>query len=310
MISFDYYRIFYFVGTYKSFTRAARMLGSNQPNVSRAMNNLEENLGCKLMQRGKRGITLTPNGQKLFEHVSIAFEQIEQAEKELNKDVNLESGQVTIAASENALRIVLLPVLRDFKTKFPDINIRISNHATPKAIVSLQNGIADFALITTPLTIHAPLTMEPLFNFREIPIVGPSLKHLSEKPMSLRELSTYPLISVGRDTGTRELYVQYFLNHQLTFQPEFEASSTDQILPMVENDLGIGFYPETLAADALERKLVYRIPLLEPIPERTFCLAIDSSRNLSSAAIRLIETFVRESNRRELLHSYSPEKEQ
>jgi len=294
MINFDYYRIFYYVGTYRSFTRAAKMLDSNQPNVSRAMNNLEASLGCKLMTRGKRGITLTPNGQRLYEHVIIAFEQLEQGEKELLEDVNLEAGQVTIAASENALRLVLLPVLRDFKNKFPDISIRISNHATPKAIESLQNGSADFALVTTPLTIRAPLTMDPLFNFKEIPIVGPALKHLTEKPISLKTLNEYPIISVGRDTGTRELYVQYFLNHQLTFQPELEASSTDQILPMVENNLGCGFYPEALAADALERGLVYRVPLFEPIPDRTFCLVVDRSRNLSIVASRLIDTFVRE----------------
>lgn len=272
------------------------MLGSNQPNVSRAMNNLEESLGCKLMTRGKKGITLTPNGQRLYEHVIIAFEQLELGEKELNDDINLISGQVTIAASENALRLVLLPVLRDFKTKFPKISIRISNHATPKAIETLQNGSADFALVTTPLTIRAPLTMDPLFKFREIPIVGPALKHITEKPMPLKELNQYPIISVGRNTGTRELYVQYFLNHQLTFQPELEASSTDQILPMVENNLGCGFYPELLAADALERGLVYRVPLLEPIPDRTFCLVVDRSRNLSVAAARLIDTFVKETH--------------
>ncbi len=296
MISFDYYRIFYYVGTYKSFTAAAKVLGSNQPNVSRAMNNLEDLLGCKLMTRGKKGITLTPNGERLYEHVIIAFEQLEQGEKELHEDVNLVSGQVTIAASENALRLVLLPVLRDFKTKFPKISIRISNHATPKAIETLQNGSADFALVTTPLTIRAPLTMDPLFNFREIPIVGPALKHLAEKPIALKELNKYPIISVGRNTGTRELYVQYFLNHQLTFQPELEASSTDQILPMVENNLGCGFYPEALAADALKRGLVYRVPLLEPIPDRTFCLVVDRSRNLSIAAKRLLDTFVTETH--------------
>lgn len=295
MLSYDYYRIFYYVGTYKSFTQAAKVLGSNQPNVSRAMNHLEESLGCKLMHRGKRGITLTQNGLRLYEHVMIAFEQLELGEKELDKDMNLEAGQVTIAASENALRLVLLPVLHDFKIRFPEISIHISNHATPKAIKSLQNGSADFALVTTPLTIHDPLTMDPLFNFREIPIVGPALKHLSEEPMALRELNRYPLISVGRDTGTRELYVQYFLNHQLTFQPALEASSTDQILPMVENDLGVGFYPEALAKDALDRGLVYRVPLLDPIPDRTFCLVVDRSRNLSTAAARLIDTFVNES---------------
>ena len=293
MVSYDYYRIFYYVGSCRSFTQAARMLGSNQPNVSRAMNSLEAELGCKLMHRGKRGITLTQVGQKLYEHVAIAYEQLSFGERELRKDVNMETGHVTIAASENALRLVLLPVLRDFKKRFPEISISISNHSTPRALKALRNGLADIALVTTPLKIHGTLSMEPLFTFKEIPLVGPGLRHLAKQPMSLRELDTYPLISVGRDTGTRELYVQYFLNHQLPFDPELEASSTDQILPMVAYDLGIGFYPEALARDALARGEVYRIQLTDPLPDRTFCAVVDQSRSLSTAAETLLQEFVK-----------------
>ena len=157
MVSYDYYRIFYYVGSCRSFTQAARMLGSNQPNVSRAMNSLEAELGCKLMHRGKRGITLTQVGQKLYEHVSIAYEQLSFGERELQKDVNMETGHVTIAASENALRLVLLPVLRDFKKNFPEISISISNHSTPRALKALRDGLADIALVTTPLSIHGTL---------------------------------------------------------------------------------------------------------------------------------------------------------
>ena len=48
MITYDYYRIFYYVAQYKSFTKAAAALGNNQPNITRCMNNLEAELDCKL----------------------------------------------------------------------------------------------------------------------------------------------------------------------------------------------------------------------------------------------------------------------
>ena len=48
MITYDYYRIFYFVAQYHSFTKAAEILKNNQPNITRCMNNLESELGCKL----------------------------------------------------------------------------------------------------------------------------------------------------------------------------------------------------------------------------------------------------------------------
>ena len=57
MITYDYYRIFYFVARYKSFTKAAKMLGNNQPNITRCMNIQELELKCTLFLRSNRGIS-------------------------------------------------------------------------------------------------------------------------------------------------------------------------------------------------------------------------------------------------------------
>ena len=59
-INYDYYRIFYVVAQCRSFTRAAEMLKNNQPNITRCMKNLEQELGCKLFHRSNKGVTLTP----------------------------------------------------------------------------------------------------------------------------------------------------------------------------------------------------------------------------------------------------------
>ena len=99
MVSFEYYRFFYFVAQYKSFTKAAEILNNNQPNITRCMNILENELECKLFVRSNRGVTLTPEGEKLFQHVAIAYEQLSTAESELKKDKSLESGLITIGAS-------------------------------------------------------------------------------------------------------------------------------------------------------------------------------------------------------------------
>ena len=72
-MTLDYYRIFYYVAKYKSFSKAARMLDNNQPNITRCMNILESELDCKLLNRSHKGITLTPEGNTLYSHVSIAM---------------------------------------------------------------------------------------------------------------------------------------------------------------------------------------------------------------------------------------------
>ena len=114
MITYDYYRIFYYVAQYKSFTRAAEALHNNQPNITRCMNNLESELNCTLFLRSNKGITLTPEGKRLYEHVAIAYEQLSLGEDVIRQNRDLENGLVSIGASENALRLLLLPVLERF----------------------------------------------------------------------------------------------------------------------------------------------------------------------------------------------------
>ena len=88
----------------KNFTKAAELLGNNQPNVTRSMNNLEAELGCRLFARSNRGVSLTPIGEQLFQYVSAAMNNLEQGEEEIKKTLNIENGLVTIGSSETALR--------------------------------------------------------------------------------------------------------------------------------------------------------------------------------------------------------------
>ena len=93
-ISYDYYRVFYNVAKYKSFTRAAEVMYSNQPNLTRAIKNLEKELSCTLFERTNKGVRLTDDGKELYEHICIAFEHIEAGEKAVSIKHSLEHGVV------------------------------------------------------------------------------------------------------------------------------------------------------------------------------------------------------------------------
>ena len=291
-VSYDYYRIFYFVAKYHSFTRAAKVLMNSQPNITRAMNNLEHELGCRLFQRTHKGVTLTPEGEQLFLHVQIAQEHLQAGEAQILEARNLESGTITVGASEIALHGLLLPVLRSFHHTYPGIHIQITNHSTPQAISAVKHGLVELAVITTPAELPKPLKEYPLKNFHDILIAGASFAALAEKTVSFSDLISYPLIGLGRETATHSFYDQLFESHNLLLQPDIEVATADQILPMVKYDLGLGFLPEFLAADALEKGEVIRVTTAEPIPVRSICLVRDTSRPLSAAA-QVLERLIR-----------------
>lgn len=283
-ISYDYYRIFYYVAKYGNITQAAKLLLNNQPNLTRTIKNLESELGCPLFFRSNKGMHLTPEGKKLYSHISVAFEHIEAGEAELTESNHLQTGTVYIAASEVALRCLLLPILKKYRLLYPGIHIRISNHSTPQAIAALKDGAADIAVVTTP-TVHSSFLIERTVRpIQETAVCSPVFSELTKGPISLKKLVDFPLISLGRDTKSHEFYSNLFISHGLPYHPDIEAFTADQILPMVEADLGIGFIPEEFLAG---NENVCKIALKEIIPKRQIVVIQRKEQSLSVAAKEL-----------------------
>lgn len=286
-INYEYYRIFYYAAKYKNLTLAAEAIHNNQPNISRTIKLLEHELGCTLLIRSNRGITLTPEGERLYSHIKTAVEQIQAAEEEILLSRGLQKGIVTIAATETALHLLLFPILKDFRKSYPGIHIRILNHLAGQAMESVKNGLVDFALIATHTAVEKPLVSHPILEFRDILIGGPSYAFLKNTGVSLNELLSHPLIGLGEASMTYQFYTSFFLKNGLSLKFDLEAATTDLLLPMIKNDLGIGFIPEVFAKDALKKGEIFQIPLAAKIPSRHICFIENENHPLSVASREL-----------------------
>ncbi|MEE0913975.1 MAG: LysR family transcriptional regulator [Ruminococcus sp.] len=288
-ISYDHYRIFYFVAKYGSFTRAAEALFCNQPNLTRTIRNLETSLGCTLFERSNKGVKLTADGEKLYEHISIAFEHIQAGEEEISLKKSLHKGIISIGASEIALRCFLLPILNQYRQKYSGIRIKISNVSTPQALSMLKSGLVDLAFVTTPMETDSDLKQNKLKSFQEIAICGEAFRHLSEREeeMTMNELSLYPIISLGPKTSTFEFYFRQFIKHGCHFSSDLEVATADQIMPLVQHNLGIGFVPEDFLQNQSENDGIYRISLKDEIPYRSISLVKKRGQSLSLPAKEL-----------------------
>ena len=283
-VDWEYYKIFYYVAKYQNFTKAARVLGNNQPNITHSMNRLESQLNCVLFIRSNRGVTLTPEGEMLYSRIASAAVQIQDAEEELSASATLEHGAISISATETALNIYLSEKLRAFHNNFPGIRLRISNHSTPQAVQAVKNGEVDFAIVSTPAEIESWLKMVELKPFYEVLVGGRTFTALASQSLTLKELRSYPLISLSDESVTRSLYRQFFLDHGAVLKPDTEAATTDQMLTLVKSELGLAFVPEPMAKDALERGELVQLHLQEIIPTRSICLVYDRHRPLNTAA--------------------------
>ncbi len=286
-ISFDSYKTFYYVAKYQNVTLAARALLCNQPNVTRVIKNLEYALGCTLFVRSNRGVRLTPEGQRLYARVKIAVEQIAFAETELDRAKTLQNGIVSLGATEIALHTFLLPVLKEYRGRYPGIRLNILNYTINQAVAALKNNLVDIAVVTTPTGDIKGLESKALKRVRETAVCGPYFSELAGRKISLETLAEYPLISLAAKTRTYEMYSKWFSENGLPYSPVIEVATADLILPMVQNNLGIGFVPEDFLG-AGEGPDLYRIFLTEETPARFVTMLKRQDDVLSVAAKELV----------------------
>lgn len=287
-INYDYYRIFFYVAKYGSFTRAAQELYCNQPNLTRTIRNLELQLGCTLFNRSHKGVRLTEDGEKLFAHIAIAMEHIHSGEQDIFLRNNLQHGLLTIGASEIALRSYLLPLLNQFRLQYPGIRIKISNVSTPDAMDLLHDELIDLAMVTTPVNPDHDFVIQSVKTFYEVPVCGDAFLSLFQdhKAIPLRTLCMHPIVSLETNSSTYAFYQRYFGKHGLSYNPDVEAATADQLLPLIQHNLGIGFVPKDFLTQQ-DLSKIHILSLEEPLPARDIVLVSKPKANLSPAAREL-----------------------
>ena len=154
---------------------------------------------------------------------------------------------------------------------------------TPVHYASASGNMTSF-MDRTPAEIESGLKMVELKPFYEVLVGGRTFTALASQSLTLKELRSYPLISLSDESVTRSLYRQFFLDHGAVLKPDTEAATTDQMLTLVKSELGLAFVPEPMARDSLERGELVQLHLQEIIPTRSICLVYDRHRPLNTAA--------------------------
>ncbi len=148
----NYYKIFFEVAKTGNISKAAETLYISQPAVSKSITKLEQSLNHTLFIRSKKGVKLTEEGETLYQHLLVAFESIEKAEKNLKRIGELGMGQLRIGVSTSLCKYILLPYLQEFIQENPHVKVSIECNPTYETIQLLKEGKIDIGLICeTPI---------------------------------------------------------------------------------------------------------------------------------------------------------------
>ena len=268
-----------------SFAKAAVNLNLSQPALSRRIQKLEYELGTTLFDRTTRKVQLSYSGRNFYERARGILEAIKTASKTLNEKYSFPSI-IKVGAVNSALRNILYPTLKIFKTMEPRCKIQIIERSANYVVDSVLGGECDFGVNFTGIQ-EPGISFENLF-IEDYVVVFPKGDPLEKKrKIKLSEIKNRDFISVWKGSGSR-----IYFENALALQKEdmdwtYEVRHIPSALNMVEQGLGITLAPK-LAVSRDYTSLSYR-PLIDPKVTRTMGLIKRSGKELSHDAQKLYD---------------------
>lgn len=284
----DLYKVFCQVGKDKSFSKAAKELYMTQPAVSQAMKQLERELEIRLFNRTPKGVSFTNEGSLLFEYVQSAINLIETGEEKIVEFKNLTTGELKIGVGDTISRHFLLPYLETFHQRYPNINFKIVNGTTLEMCSLLKSGGIDVAICNFPIEDQS-LEQIPCMDIHDIFVCGPEYRQSIIEPISLEEITKFPLILLEPKSNSRQYVEDYIRSKGIQIEPEFELGSHDLLLEFAKINLGIACVTKEFSLDYLNNGLLYEIELSESIPKRSVGVCFLKSVPLSPASTKFVE---------------------
>lgn len=264
----DYYRTFYHVVKSGSISLAASRLSLSQPTVTKAVQRLEEDLECRLLQRSHNGVVLTAEGEALWARLEPACDMIIEAERNLKLFRSLDKGTINIASYESGLQIYILPAVREFVKANPNIQVNLMSKGPEEMFSLLRAGLIDAVLVFTPVELDDMFEVHLIDEFEDSLIVGKAFSFLAQKECSMEELAQYPFISYSSGQSLKAFLRQCFQKAGLTFEPKMEVGSQALMIQAISDGIGIGSVPHRAILKQLEDGSLFRLRLKEAMPTR------------------------------------------
>lgn len=286
-IDFELYRIFNQVANSKNITVAANELHISQPAVSKAIKTLEDQLGGKLFVRTKKGVIKTTEGEELHKYIKSGIEFFRNGENQFTNMVNLEYGSIKIGISKTLVEYYLLPYLKKFHEKHPNIKIEINTNITSQAIIKLRDGLLDFIVTNLPIADHSDIESINLLQIQDVFVANPSF----DVPdiIKLNDLNKYPLILQPKGNTTRDYLDSVLAKYNIFVEPEMTLASYGLVNSLTKVGYGIGYQVASFVEKDLKEKKLKIIKTEPAIPPRNIGLLTKKNTEPSFAAREFIK---------------------
>jgi LysR family cys regulon transcriptional activator len=222
-------------------TAAAERLYTSQPGISKQLKLLEQELGVQLFTRKGKSLTaITPAGKDVISRARRIMREVENI-RNLASDLSGEQeGTLSIATTHTQARHVLPEVIREFRERYPKINLELHQGTSEQIAELVAANRVDFAIATGSRQLFPGLVLLPCYSWDRIVLVPNGHPLTASKDLNLRVLAGYPLVTyVFGATGESSLK-RAFAEQGLEPNVVFTARDADIIKTYVRMGMGVG----------------------------------------------------------------------
>lgn len=260
-VNLNLYRIFCKVAQSKSYSEAAEKLGSSVANVSTQISNLEEQLNLKLFNRESKGVTLTTDGQELYDIVNKSISSFDFAEKMAKDKNDMESGCLKIGCASHFTSYYLMEKIEKVKKDFPKLNVKIVCEVdTNKMLELLKNHKVDFAITDAEISSSNVETKE-LLKINNIFVSKAPLK-ISD----IKELEKLNCILNLENTRATKQLKETLNKNNISIQADMMCDATEIRVDAVKRNMGIAYVIKEAVKNELNNKELYEVELPIELP--------------------------------------------
>jgi DNA-binding transcriptional LysR family regulator len=244
----------------KSFTLAAKDLFLTQSAVSHAIKALEEEVGCRLVDRTGKRVLLTQPGEQFLRHVEKIIREMEAARSGLETDARWEHGRLRIGAGVTACQFILPAVMREFKRSFPKCVVKIEPGDHMHQLELLRGNHIDLAIILEQAG-QGDLNFVHLFQDELNFVVAPMHPWARASRVPREAIAEETLVLYNKASYTFRLVSEYFREEKVMLSNFIELGSLEAIKELVKIGMGAGVLAPWMIRAEVENGLLVPLPL-------------------------------------------------
>lgn len=279
------------IGDWRSLTRAAERMHLSLPAASTRVKNLEEHFGTQLLYRSSQGVTLAPAGEALVRHARDVMRQVELLRGTMQEYAQGVRGHVRVLANTTAMTEFMPVVLGRYLASYPDVHVEMRERLTHLVVRGVAEGSADIG-ISAAGGPDPQVQFIPYRRDRLILVTAQDHPLADASSVAFADTLSDDYVGLSEASAIHPFLVQAAAVLGRTFRFRVEVGNFEAVCRMIENGVGVGVIPESVAVRYARAMRIAIVPLTDDWAMRRLHICVKDLEALPAFAQALVQALI------------------